>query len=241
VVLPEYGTADCLVAKTGSRFRGALLWPAYHGGNQLEDSKYVHPVEDSRVKKMSLEHVLTDERISIKYLFVREPLMRYISAYLNKILDNPRKNRQIYLRAINWKQPALPTLGQFFHLLALTGSQNEHFKPFFLSCNPCLIRPDLIGRQETLMEDMTFLVNNITALWKSFSPLATEQLASSSEVQSNASIFDRGLFDDVNWDDVKKLIADNAAEYEAFGYDSYAILSFIKTRKEEDDKMLAKN
>ncbi|XP_068612272.1 carbohydrate sulfotransferase 12-like [Brachionichthys hirsutus] len=107
-----------------------------------------------------------------KFLFVRDPFVRLISAYRDKI----HNSRQPHFQGYSWlilnqygnqtnkpktKEEAIaseiyPTFYNFIQFLIDSKTAqplDEHWRPMYQLCHPCLIQYDFIGHQETLQED----------------------------------------------------------------------------------------
>ena len=109
----------------------------------------------------------------LKFMFVRHPLERLLSAYRNKFNSNyssseyfrSRYGRQIVRQYRNNASEESLTKGHdvTFHefvryiidpkTATASGGFNEHWKPMSDLCLPCTIRYNVIGKYETLMDD----------------------------------------------------------------------------------------
>ncbi|XP_030628282.1 carbohydrate sulfotransferase 12-like [Chanos chanos] len=135
-----------------------------------------------------------------KFIFVRHPYVRLISAYRDKFV---KENQEFYTRygvhmlrkyGNNSSPPAkvkdahaagvFPSFSDFIQYL--TDPETEKFRPFdehwrqaYRLCHPCQINYDFIGKMETVEEDAAHLfrmlhVDNIVELPPSYSNKTTE-------------------------------------------------------------------
>ncbi|XP_068164584.1 carbohydrate sulfotransferase 12-like [Antennarius striatus] len=107
-----------------------------------------------------------------KFVFVRDPFVRLISAYRNKLQGYEESFYEQYGRLLlkkyaNQSNPAetedevlasgvFPSFHNFIQYLIDPETRkpfDEHWRPMYQLCYPCLIKYDFIGHQETLSED----------------------------------------------------------------------------------------
>ncbi|XP_067859848.1 carbohydrate sulfotransferase 12-like [Heptranchias perlo] len=113
----------------------------------------------------------------IKFLFVREPFVRLISAYRDKI-ENPDKYFYQYSfhmlksygkmpnpPATVWKARKARIKATFSHFIQYLlnprnqmGCLNNHWCPIYKQCHPCQVKYDFIGKLETLDSDSNHLL-----------------------------------------------------------------------------------
>ena len=100
-----------------------------------------------------------------KFMFVREPLDRLVSAYDNKFVLNNTYFHQRYgqqiVRAHRKRAGRHPkgddvTLDEFFQHLASTKTEemNEHWMPYYELCQPCAVSYDFVGSFENLLPEV---------------------------------------------------------------------------------------
>lgn len=109
-------------------------------------------------------------RSYLKFVFVREPFERLVSAYRNKFTRsyNAAFHRRYGTKIIRRHRlnPAPEALekgddvsfAEFIHYLVDPRTRreepyNEHWERVYSLCHPCLIRYDIVGKYETLEED----------------------------------------------------------------------------------------
>lgn len=122
----------------------------------------------------------------LKFMFVRHPLERLISAYRNKFNSNytsseyfrSRYGRQIVRQyRANASEESLArghdvTFAEFVRYVidprtaaAQPGGFNEHWKPQYELCLPCTIRYNLVGKYETLNDDAWLVLEKAGLGW----------------------------------------------------------------------------
>lgn len=136
----------------------------------------------------------TDEEIRyrldhyLKFMFVRHPFERLLSAYRNKFNSNYSSSEYFHLRygrqivrqyRINASEESLTkgsdvTFNEFVRYVidpktaAAVGGFNEHWKPVSELCLPCTIRYNVIGKYETLMDDAWLVLEKARLGWIGF-------------------------------------------------------------------------
>ncbi|CAH1394301.1 unnamed protein product [Nezara viridula] len=110
-----------------------------------------------------------------KFLFVRHPFERLLSAFRNKL--EYKYNRSMYFhnrfgkyivknyrtKPNNASNGDDVTFAEFTAYLAKSESEvfNEHWKPIHHLCEPCRIKYHFIGKYETLLSDSNFILKSI--------------------------------------------------------------------------------
>ena len=110
------------------------------------------------------------ERIQtyFKFLFVREPLHRLLSAYKDKFLRRNRvcskRAREQIVKAYR-PQDYKPnyndihiTFPEFIQYFSYDVPRNDHWRQYEQLCHPCVINYDFIGHLETLEDDAILLL-----------------------------------------------------------------------------------
>ena len=106
----------------------------------------------------------------LKVMFVREPMERLFSCYLDKVVQNKHKSLKHFRREILRKgrfksseesdvflDGFVPTFEEFLNYILETPSFSfsSHWEPFWKQCHPCQVNYDVIGKLETAEEDFT--------------------------------------------------------------------------------------
>lgn len=123
-------------------------------------------------QKFSLSSSNTDLRTSIRnslvFTIVRHPFERLVSAYRDKF-ELAKKYAYVYShyanKILNLSSPLQvakhrrPTFSEFVdYLLSVHVTQfNDHWVPYWLHCHVCEMEYDIIGKMETITEDMEFI------------------------------------------------------------------------------------
>lgn len=121
---------------------------------------------------LSAEQIRYRLRHYYKFLFVREPLERLLSAYRNKfgeIKEYQQRYGQEIIRRYR-KNPAASkgddvTFSEFLQYLVDEDEEkmNEHWMPIYNLCQPCAVPYDFIGSYERLREDANQVLETINA------------------------------------------------------------------------------
>ena len=100
------------------------------------------------------------------FMFVRDPVERLISAFLDKIVNIVDGRRPELFMLSNSIQKfhnrttvnySSVTFDEFVRWLVVTHNNNEHFRSYHDTCFPCAINYTYIGHTETMKEDMYFI------------------------------------------------------------------------------------
>lgn len=165
--LPEHGCIYVKNAKAGTNT--TLLWMhrAYTGDHRFVPTHTIHTdsaLPSPRVVGLAKVAAMLDGG-AFRFSFVREPIARLESAYMNKIVQaDPSAD----VREGRWRIEIQRTLGlprdpeqvvPFDQFLAALEVQeplrmNPHWRPQHLNLLHGLVRYDLIGRLETYREDL---------------------------------------------------------------------------------------
>ena len=101
-----------------------------------------------------------------KFLFVREPLKRLLSAYKNKFIGKDttvsRSSRISIIKAYRPKDlnknKNFVNFSEFIHYYSNDKSRNQHWRQYEKLCHPCVVNYTFIGHLETLEEDASLLL-----------------------------------------------------------------------------------
>ena len=146
-----------------------------HEGNITE--KYLLPLKNYKSEEIKLRM-----KSYFKFLFVREPFERIVSAYLNKFKNaksSPRYRKRIgtYIVAkyrSNATEAALRegddvTFQEFVRYLIDPRTRKKvpfdnHWQPFYELCHPCFVKYDFIGKFETFHDDGEYIIKRYDIL-----------------------------------------------------------------------------
>ena len=112
------------------------------------------------------------ERIQtyFKFLFVREPLHRLLSAYKDKFIGSDKgvsKSSRKQIIKLYRPQDYKPngtyndnnvTFAEFIRYFSNDVPRNQHWRQYEQLCHPCVINYDFIGHLETLEDDAPLLL-----------------------------------------------------------------------------------
>ncbi|XP_036594688.1 carbohydrate sulfotransferase 13 [Trichosurus vulpecula] len=185
VVDDEHGLLYCYVPKVactnwkrvmmvltgGGKYRDPLEIPAHeaHVPTNLKTLADYSPAEINRRL-----------RAYLKFLFVREPFERLVSAYRNKFTRSyntafhRRYGTKIILRHRQHPSPEALARGddvrfeEFLYYLIDPRTRkeepfNEHWERAHSLCHPCLVHYDVVGKYETLEEDAAYVLGLVGA------------------------------------------------------------------------------
>lgn len=130
----------------------------------------------TRLSEFSPDEVAFRIENYFKFLFVREPMERILSAYLNKFtMPYSTEYQRRFGRKIVRRYRRTPsreslkhghdvTFNEFAKFLLdsrTTRPFDAHWRPYQDLCHPCLLRYDVIGKYETLDEDVHSILRHI--------------------------------------------------------------------------------
>lgn len=180
-VSSTYQTMGCFLNKVASSsLVSAFLLANGHGNGPWTSphslSSYLNP--------RSLEEFQYANNTFFKFMFVRHPMERMLSCYLDKMVTSPHSSLPAFRRFVKQKGAKLvkkhkrkndrnnknnrmlatkeqPTFEEFLEFVLSTDLQgvgyDSHWVPFFRYCNPCRIRYDVIGKLETAADDFRYV------------------------------------------------------------------------------------
>ncbi|KPP58914.1 Carbohydrate sulfotransferase D4ST1-like [Scleropages formosus] len=107
-----------------------------------------------------------------KFLFVREPMERLLSAYRNKFGEIEAYQRRYGVEIVKRYRKNVGrvagddvTFTEFVRYLVDedTEHMNEHWMPVYNLCQPCVVSYDFVGSYEHLQRDATYVLRHIGA------------------------------------------------------------------------------
>ena len=171
------------------------------------------------VKSVRIPQMITN---SFKFLFVRHPFERLVSAYRNKFSDNNTYFERTYgSRILKMSRKGLTkeeyttgrgaTFKEFTTWMTSTEAYDPHWCPVTKLCHPCAIHYNFIGKMETLISDAEQVVNHIGS-HTNFPATWTDGY----KVSSNKLMFD--LFTTLSPDEIQRVYEYYQDDFEAFDY-----------------------
>ena len=169
-----------------------------------------------------------------KFIFVRHPLHRLVSAYRDKFFFPTGENKFIYNlygkaikewypenpnRSITIRQPSedFVTFKQFIQYVADTALSgmwlNDHFSPYYDLCRPCDIEYNFIGKMETMQIDSQFIIKKF---FKNSTIDTLPGMSASSKSTHESEV--RDIFQTLPKDLVTKLYFAFQPDFDMYGY-----------------------
>jgi len=150
-VVPKVGTSTwkTVIAKARKIQRRISRW-----GMWRRLSNYTEEEMNERLKTY------------FKFVFVREPLQRLLSAYKHKFIQTPSYTSKLRKEIVQALRPQdvepngenFVKFKEFIQYLSNNMSRNQHWRQYGKLCHPCVIHYDFIGHTETLKEDAALLL-----------------------------------------------------------------------------------
>ncbi|XP_011668980.2 carbohydrate sulfotransferase 11 [Strongylocentrotus purpuratus] len=133
-----------------------------------------------------------------KFMFVRNPYTRVLSAYRDKlILDKHSKWRDEMLEWMVTEDPQAAadvflgrrnfTFEEFLRFYLSPINNNPHWREYYRLCLPCLVSYDFIGKFETMAEDSRYILDTLFRGNSSVGLSKSNRVTNSS---NNASLMD---------------------------------------------------
>ncbi|XP_068164817.1 carbohydrate sulfotransferase 12-like isoform X2 [Antennarius striatus] len=224
----------CYVPKVACTNWKRLLYALRYGLSSDQDLVLIsrRDAHDSKALRFLKDINKTEAKAKLKhykkFLFVRDPFVRLVSAFRDKIQKYGKSffERYIFLilnrygnlsYTVETKEHAIasgvsPTFHNFVQYLIDPKTRkpfDEHWRPMYQLCHPCLIQYDFIGHQETLQEDTNQLLK-ILELEKWKFPPANQN------VTAQDSMFN--WFKPVLMEERRKLYELYEMDFKLFGY-----------------------
>lgn len=183
------------------------------------------------VPNMASQKGMVDEALATykKFLFVRHPFDRVLSAFKDKLESADKSSAYNFHKEIGAKiqqkyrsAGASPegdntTFSEFIRFISEPGhgtfeQRNEHWLSVHELCNPCAVKYDFVGKYESLKEDANYVLDwlGVTDLVKSFP---------ASDRPFYARRYDPKYFNQLSHSDKMAFFTKYLADFVAFGYD----------------------
>ena len=163
----------CDAPKTGSSFL-KILWLNYtrmvYKPESIHDRSFLAKHQLRYLSSYNQTEIQTRLETYFKFMVVRHPFVRILSAYIEK-LEKPNEFYQPILgRIIERKYAHIParqatgkgvTFSQMIQYIVDNGPFDHHWTPVSLLCNPCEITYDYIARLETSHVDYKHIFSKL--------------------------------------------------------------------------------
>ena len=221
IVDDKFKILFCIVPKSGSTWWKTVLLALNN-----RKVKYVHlPKHFKFLHYYSKDGIRFRLETYYKFLFVREPLERLLSAYQDKFAIDVGRWRETSRRIVtNYRRyhpnaDAKVTFDKFITFLIDDKDKDEHWQTFYNLCHPCHIKYDFIGHFESLQEEADYVLRNASIANVTSFPRT---------ISHNTSALLRDRFSEVPWDTIVKLGKVYQNDFEIFNYPFPGPLSDIK-------------
>ncbi|XP_072014215.1 carbohydrate sulfotransferase 10-like [Amphiura filiformis] len=190
--------------------------------NVMSMNQHIH---DWRPTRMSPDDVIHRLKTYTKFIIVREPFTRALSAYRDKFEDNQNKRLwqhwmyNMYLHVTN--QSTWPEFVQFVsHTNAKFKYQwfyGGHWQPINELCLPCQINYDIIGKLKTMDTDAKFILKKLGA------PELESVVSTTAGHETNSSNADtqHTYMNELSVGDVNLLEQKYEKDFKLFGYSRF--------------------
>ena len=156
----------CTIPKVGT-----TTWKRVLGNLRgLKENIYIHRGDLwQRLSQYTEEQISERIQTYFKFLFVREPLHRLLSAYKDKFMRRDRNCSNLARKQIvklyrpqdykpgNYDHNNV-TFAEFIRYFSNDIPRNQHWRQYEQLCHPCVINYDFIGHLETLEDDAPLLL-----------------------------------------------------------------------------------
>ena len=156
MVSRKFKLVSCTVHKAGSTNIGRTLFTLenlekYSDANKVRTGSARYGVNYQKKFKNETDFE-TEFKSYTKFMFVRDPIERLLSAYRANLPHGMFRNQTYTVKA--FLEKVLETPDQ---------SINEHLRSFSRDCNPCKLNLDFIGTTENFNEDMNKILKSVGA------------------------------------------------------------------------------
>ncbi|XP_072043330.1 carbohydrate sulfotransferase 10-like isoform X2 [Amphiura filiformis] len=192
---------------------------------------------DWQLMRMSPKDVIHRLKTYTKFIIVRDPFTRTLSAYREKFENEHNQNRRIWKTWIYKMYLYVTRQNSLFELpygsqftwpefLQFVSNPNakftvngaQHWMPISELCFPCQIKYDIIGKLETLDNDAKFILKKLGV------PELESVVSSSSGHATNSSDADtqHTYLDELSVDDVNGFERKYEKDFKLFGYSMFS-------------------
>ncbi|XP_050671190.1 carbohydrate sulfotransferase 11 [Leptidea sinapis] len=186
----------------------------------------------------------------ISFLIVREPFVRLLSAYRDKLehISPPfyrklaqtivAKHREAATKALGTIKSSGPTFYEFVAYLVARHKTNmlnfnEHWAPYYQFCSPCALNFSVIAKVETLSRDSAFVIQQLGLghlLGRRVKDRRTRlrTVMNKSRDGKNTSALLKYYFGQIDKTMLKDLLQIYGIDFEMFGYDSNVYSHYVR-------------
>ncbi|XP_059477564.1 carbohydrate sulfotransferase 11-like [Neocloeon triangulifer] len=178
-------------------------------------------------------------RTTLKFIIVRHPFERLVSAFRDKLENKSARqmngNQHFYAKLFAPKIIAKsrnstsgspePTFQEFVAYLLKEKAEelDDHWIPNYLFCTPCIIDYDIIAHVETLFRDQLYVIKKVKLegkIWPIWRHIT--------KGQSSAGEIAKSYFSQLTQSDVQQLYKMYRLDFELFGYNHSEYLNFAR-------------
>lgn len=147
------------------------------------DVHFTHVNKLKFLKDYSRSEIRKRMREYQKFMFVRDPLERLVSAYRSKLIIHPNPDSRAYFlqkiqafyieysvrekqrKVLKRLRNGIISFQEFLYYildhLELEGQVNEHFVPIVTLCNPCEVKYNFVGSYEPVNKEANFIFGKL--------------------------------------------------------------------------------
>jgi hypothetical protein len=112
--------------------------------------------------RLNLQDKLTLLDSMTTVTFVRHPFVRLVSAFQDKVVDSNHRNWRRKVSQFPTSHEKQPNFEQFVDfILDMKVPNDGHISFFWMACDMCHIEYDVIGKPETINEDMAYIFQKV--------------------------------------------------------------------------------
>lgn len=189
------------------------------------------PMKMDHRKDLVFLHDFSDEEVQhrlktyYKFMFVRDPTERLLSAYRNKFGENIGSYNAKYGpkiiekfrkpgKLIEGSDQSMITFEEFLRFLvdSDTRRMDPHWRPMHELCQPCAMKYDFIGSFEQLSEDAALIINKVRGSSDAYFPARQSWYKPTTDEKKNQQL------NNVHPTYMKQVVDKYAKDYILFGY-----------------------
>ncbi|XP_042141981.1 carbohydrate sulfotransferase 13-like [Ixodes scapularis] len=211
----------CIISKVASTTVKSIFGLLLHVNNTGNTVNSLHDAFDAQVLGVSPMTFLqgSSQESYRTAMFVRHPFERLVSAYVDKAL-RPRAGNVYYYDRYWHDVPGVKATGRNLtfpefidNLLNQTVNQmNPHWAPYYVTCQPCTVKYEVVGKLETASRDFALFLEALGAR-----PGDIPQKNKGSDYGFRKSA--REFFKELTLHQVMRLYERFFFDFEMFGYD----------------------